>query len=64
MKKRLSLRILVSPFILCIFLITYSIACITHFVGYLKHGGEWITYKKDDPGTIGDIYDELLKQRK
>lgn len=59
-KRRLIERIMVSPFILGILIVNYTFGCIKHFIGYLRWGGEWITYKKDDPARMKEIF-EVLK---
>lgn len=56
---KLILRISVSPFLLCILLITYFVHAIRHFINFTRYGGEWINYIKSDRETILDIYNEL-----
>lgn len=53
------MRILASPFVLVIMLITYSIQLIKYFILFLVQGGEFIIYEKDEIKTIGGIYDKL-----
>lgn len=60
---KLILRLLGSPFVLCIILIMYNYHAIRHFILFIKHGGELIIYKQDDRNTIEDIYNEIKKQR-
>ena len=65
MKKSTGLmiiRIIISPFLLCIFLITYIIFAVKRFILFIKYGGEWINYEPDEKITIEMIY-EQLKQR-
>jgi hypothetical protein len=31
---------------------------------YIRYGGEWITYLKNDPKTVQDIYKLLKEQNK
>ena len=59
-KRKLILRIAISPFLLCILIISYSIACFKQWILFIKYGGEWLTYKKDDPKRMEAIY-EILK---
>jgi hypothetical protein len=61
-KRRIVSRILVSPIILALLIFSYALGCLKHFVKYIRYGGEWVTYTKGDPKTIGDIY-ELLKEQ-
>lgn len=62
-KKRIILRLLVSIPILCVLLITYTWGAFKHWIGFLRYGGEWINYTKDDPKTIGILF-ELMKEQK
>jgi hypothetical protein len=61
-KRRLFLRILASPVILQLLIITYLFGCIRHFIEYLKYGGEWIRYVDNEYKCINDIY-KLLKEQ-
>jgi len=61
-KKRIVLRFLVSPFILGILIVTYGKALFRHFIKFIRYGGEWITYEKEDPKRMQDIYN-LLKDK-
>jgi hypothetical protein len=54
----------VSPIILILLIITYSLATIKHFIGVMKYGGELITYKKDDPKRMQDIFNLLKNNQK
>lgn len=66
MKKptRIILRLLMSPFLLCIILIRYNYVAFKHAVLAVKYGGEWITYyQKDEHKTIKEIYEEVKSQR-
>lgn len=61
---KMILRLLMSPFLLCIILIRYNYVAFKHTFLAIKHGGEWITYdKKDEYKTIKDIYIEIKEQR-
>jgi hypothetical protein len=61
-KKRIITRIIVSPIILALLICSYVIGCAKHFVKYIRYGGEWITYTKDDPKRMDDIF-KLLKEQ-
>ena len=58
-------RLIVSPFIYCIILISYIWAAIIspfHRTWlFILHGGEWINYKPQDRHTIQDIYEEVKR---
>lgn len=60
-KKNLIKRIIASPFIFWILLVEYLFWFAKHFIMFIKYGGEWITYCKDEHKQINDIY-ELLKK--
>lgn len=57
---KLILRIICSPLMIAIVLITYNLWAIRMSVKYIRYGGEISVYKKDDFKTIQDIY-TLLK---
>jgi len=59
--NKLALRIIASPFLLGLLIITYAYNCGTHFLLVMRWGGEWVTYKKDDHKTISKVFD-LLKE--
>jgi hypothetical protein len=59
-KKNLLARILVSPAILLLLAISYTYGFVKHFIGYIRWGGEWLTFHKDDRKNVDDIY-KLLK---
>lgn len=59
--KNLILRIIVSPFILGLMLIKYNYACIERLFYFLKYGGEWINYDKEENLTIKKVYEVLKK---
>jgi hypothetical protein len=61
-KKRLIARLIVSPLILGLLIFAYSVGCIKRFVQYIRYGGEWLTYEKDDIKRMDDIY-KLLKEQ-
>lgn len=58
---KILIRLLGSPFLLCIILIAYNYHAIRHFLLTIKNGGEWITYRDDERKTIQDIYNEIKK---
>ena len=61
--KTITLRLLMSPFLLCIILIRYNAIALKHAFLAVKYGGEWITYfEKDEKKTIKEIYTEIKKQ--
>jgi len=62
--KNILLRLLVSPFILGMMIITYFYGAIKRWLYFLKYGGEFINFDKDKDEniTIQKIY-ELLKQQ-
>lgn len=61
-KRRIVLRILVSPIILALLIFSYGLGCVKHFIKYIRYGGEWVTYTKGDPKRMEDIY-KLLKEQ-
>lgn len=63
--QRVILRVLMSPFLLCIIMIRYNSIALKHAWLAVKYGGEWITYfKHNEAKTIKDIYLEIKNQRK
>jgi len=60
--KKIVLRLLVSPFILGILFITYTYQCVKHFIGFVRYGGEWVTYEKEQVKVMADIY-KVLKDK-
>jgi hypothetical protein len=61
-KKRFIPRLIASPFVLGILIVSYTIGCIAQWLLYLRWGGEWVTYRKDDSNTLKDIFDKLKEQ--
>ena len=59
--KNLLLRIIVCPFVLGIMLVKFNYVCLERLIYFLKYGGEWINYTKEDSVTIQKVY-ELLKE--
>lgn len=62
-KVKIVLRILVSPIILALLIVTYLFHAIRRWVFFLRYGGEWINYDKDDHVTIEMCYRSLLMSR-
>lgn len=58
-KRNLILRLIVSPFIFGILLISYTYGLFNHFIKYIRWGGEWITYDKDDTKRMKEIFEYL-----
>ena len=56
-------RILVSPLIFCLILISFIYHSFRRFYFFIKYGGELITFQENERPTIQDIYD-ILKQNK
>jgi len=61
-KRNFIPRIIVSPFILAILLISHNLFVIKRFWHFLKFGGEYINFEQNERATIQDIYDQLKKQ--
>jgi hypothetical protein len=59
----LIIRIIASPFVLCLAITgkIFNAFYITYL--FIRYGGEWLTYTKEDKARISSIYDELVKQR-
>jgi len=55
------LRIIASPFVLGLHLIFVIYKAIYGTTMFLLHGGEFISYKKDDRACIYDLYQQLKK---
>ena len=63
-KKNLGKRILVSPFIFCIMLITYICFAWRRFKDYLYYGAEIVVLQENDKSSIENIYKLLKEQTK
>lgn len=61
-KQRLIPRLIISPIILLLLIFTYAFGCAKHFFRFVRYGGEWVSYTKDDPKRMEDIY-KLLKEQ-
>lgn len=53
------LIIIAYPFVLALCLITFNYYAIKRSILFLRYGGEFIPYEKDDKITIKKIYDVL-----
>jgi len=60
--NRLLLRLIVSLIILTLLLVTYIYQAFKHWFLFLRYGGEFMHYKKDDVKRMTEIY-ELLKSK-
>ena len=60
-KSQLLIRILISPFILCIMIVTYVIQLCWHFSLFIIYGGELVVFEKDSKRTLIEIYKLLEK---
>ena len=58
-KYKLIVRLVVSPIILALMLITYLMNTLRMFVYFIRYGGEWITYDNKDIVSIQTIYYQL-----
>jgi len=58
------LRIIASPFVFFIFLIIHAWIPIKGTYLFIRYGGEWMTYIKDDKPTIAKIYEHLKSEHK
>ena len=52
MIKKIILRTLMSPFLLCIILIRYNYTAISHWLLAIRYGGEWINYDSENKNII------------
>ena len=57
------LKIIASPFMFSLILISYNYAAIKKLIQFIKYGGDLSIYEKDDKVTMMDIYKELKKQK-
>lgn len=60
-KRKVVLRLIVSPFVFGILFVTYTHGLLKAFVKFIRWGGEWKTYEKEDPARMLEIYN-FLKQ--
>ena len=54
-------RILVTPFVACIILISHLWYAIHRIYLFIRYGGEFIGYEPNDKVTIKDLYIQLQK---
>lgn len=62
--RNLILRIIIFPFVLIIILIKYNYHAFRNVYLFLLHGGEWITYARDEQATILEIFKELKELKR
>jgi hypothetical protein len=62
-KIKILLRFMAFPFVLGLILISYNYAAIKRAFYFLKYGGEFINYEKNEQIRIHDIYLELKKKK-
>lgn len=53
------IRIIASPFVFSICFIGSTCVAFNRTYLFIKYGGEWINYEKDETKTIKDIYQKL-----
>ena len=58
------LRIIASPFILGLILVAHIFYSIKRTLHFIKYGGEFINYDKDERATIQKIYEEMKLTKK
>ena len=63
-KRRLLLRLLSSPAVLFIILVAHNYFVIKRFIHFLRWGGEYINFEKNEKPTIETIYKLLKEQNK
>jgi hypothetical protein len=62
-KPKLFLRYAASLFVLGLILIAALFNAFRRWIAFLKYGGEWINYEKDEKTTIQDIYNQLKNKK-
>jgi hypothetical protein len=56
-RKRFLLRVLVSPFVLGLLIVTFTFSAIRRWLFFIIYGGEFINYKEGESSkTILDVY--------
>lgn len=53
------LRIIATPFVFILYAIIHVHITIKGTFLFLRYGGEWLTYMRDDKASISKIYTEL-----
>jgi hypothetical protein len=61
-KRNLIPRIIVSPLMLLVMLISTLYKTFIVWISFIRYGGEVIHYSKEDPARMSEIY-ELLKEK-
>ena len=59
---KIIIRILGFPFVLGLIFLSYNIRAFKRAIDFLRYGGEWINYDKNERITIQKIYEELRVQ--
>lgn len=60
-KTNLVLRIVVSPLIFCILLISHVLFVFRRFYHFLKYGGEYINFEENEKPSLMEIH-AMLKE--
>lgn len=61
--SKIILRIIALPFVTAIILISYITFALGRSFDFLRYGGEFNSYSKNETATIQDIYNELKNKR-
>lgn len=62
-KRNFIPRLIVSPLIFSLLTVSYTIGLFKHFIGYIRFGGEWVTYTEASPDiTLRKIYDTVKEK--
>ena len=62
-KRNFIPRLIVSPLVFGLMTVTYSIGLIKHWILFIRYGGEWVTYKENQPDvTLQKIYNKVEKE--
>jgi hypothetical protein len=56
------MRIIAMPFVFGLYVVIYAWIPIKGTYLFLRYGGEFLTYMKDDRDSIARIYEQLKKQ--
>lgn len=56
------LRIIVSPLILAILIVSAIRWVVICFLLFISNGGEWVSFQKGDKATIRELLNELKKK--
>jgi hypothetical protein len=66
-KRNFLIRLIAAPFIFGLLLITHNFFALKRFWHFLKFGGEYVNFEKDERHTILEIYkmlEEMKNERK